>query len=198
VQTANYATLKEIEGRLKSIRNIEKITKTMKIVASTKLTRAQKAMRESRSYGQTSNTVFEKAETKPLEGEGKKDLLIVCSSDKGLCGGIHSGLTRKSRGILAEHPNTDLVIIGEKSKAQLGRSSGKNVKLSFAGIGRNVPTFADAQAIADQIVLLPEDYAQVRVMYNRFINAQSYEPITVEAYSEEAITESRMFKLQHV
>jgi F-type H+-transporting ATPase subunit gamma len=198
VQTANYATLKEIEGRLKSIRNIEKITKTMKIVASTKLTRAQKAMRESRSYGLTSNTVFEKAETKPLEGEGKKDLLIVCSSDKGLCGGIHSGLTRKSRGILAEHPNTDLVIIGEKSKAQLGRSSGKNVKLSFAGIGRNVPTFADAQAIADQIVLLPEDYAQVRVMYNRFINAQSYEPITVEAYSEEAITESRMFKLQHV
>merc|ERR1712000_719849 len=50
-QAAGYATLREIEGRLKSIRNIEKITKTMKIVASTKLTRAQKAMRDSRSYG---------------------------------------------------------------------------------------------------------------------------------------------------
>ncbi|KAK6432534.1 atp3 gamma subunit of the F1 sector of mitochondrial F1F0 ATP synthase, partial [Oleoguttula sp. CCFEE 5521] len=46
-QSANYATLREIEGRLKSIRNIEKITKTMKIVASTKLTRAQRAMTSS-------------------------------------------------------------------------------------------------------------------------------------------------------
>src|SRR5690606_7555405 len=72
---ATYATLREIEGRLKSIKNIEKITKTMKIVASTKLTRAQRAMTESRTYGQTSNTVFEKAETKPLDKEGK-ELLI--------------------------------------------------------------------------------------------------------------------------
>src|ERR1700733_13219729 len=74
-------------GRLKSIRNIEKITKTMKIVASTKMSRAQRAMTDSRTYGQTSNKVFEEAETKP--GEGKKTLLVVASSDKGLCGGIH-------------------------------------------------------------------------------------------------------------
>ena len=167
----------------------------MKIVASTKLTRAQKAMTESRSYGQTSNTVFEKAETKPLEGEGKKDLLIVCSSDKGLCGGIHSGMTRKSRAILAENPNTDLVIVGEKCKAQLSRSNPKNIQLSFAGIGKDVPTFADAQAIADQIVLLPTDYSEVKIMYNKFLNAQSYEPVTAEAYSVEAITESRTHSL---
>ncbi|KAK3063831.1 atp3 gamma subunit of the F1 sector of mitochondrial F1F0 ATP synthase, partial [Teratosphaeriaceae sp. CCFEE 6253] len=128
LQTANYATLREIEGRLKSIRNIEKITKTMKIVASTKLTRAQRAMTASRSYGQTSNTVFEEAETKPIEGEDKKTLLVVCSSDKGLCGGIHSGLTRGVRKILANTTTPyDLVVIGEKSKAQLGRSNGKQV-----------------------------------------------------------------------
>lgn len=183
--------MKEIEGRLKSIRNIEKITKTMKIVASTKLTRAQRAMTESRSYGQTSNTVFEKAETKPIEAEGKKDLLIICSSDKGLCGAIHSGMTRKTRAMLSERPNTDLVIVGEKCKAQLGRSNSKQIQLSFAGIGRDVPTFADAQAIADQIVLLPGEYADVKIMYNKFLNAQSYEPVTVEAFSTEAITESR-------
>merc|ERR1712070_1243867 len=68
-QSSNYATLREIEGRLKSIRNIEKITKTMKIVASTKLPRAQRAMNESRTYGETSNTVYDEAETKAMEGE---------------------------------------------------------------------------------------------------------------------------------
>ena len=191
---ANYATLREIEGRLKSIRNIEKITKTMKIVASTKLTRAQRAMRESRSYGQTSNTVFENAETKPVEGEGKKNLIIVASSDKGLCGGIHSGLSKMARRILIEKPDTDIVVIGEKSKSQLTRSNGKNIVLSFAGVGKDVPTFADAQAIADQVSMLPTDYASIKIIYNKFINATSYEPTPIEAYSEEAITNSRKYR----
>ncbi|MCJ1451897.1 atp3 gamma subunit of the F1 sector of mitochondrial F1F0 ATP synthase [Mycoblastus sanguinarius] len=190
---ANYATLREIESRLKSIRNIEKITKTMKIVASTKLTRAQRAMTESRSYGQTSNTVFEKAETKPIEDENKKSLIIVASSDKGLCGGIHSGLTKATRRMLEKHPNSDLVVLGEKAKAQLSRSSAKNIVLSFGGIGKAVPTFADAQAIADQVSLLPTDYGHVQIMYNKFINATSYEATPIEAFSEEAIANSPNF-----
>lgn len=163
----------------------------MKIVASTKLARAQKAMTESRSYGQTSNTVFENAETKPVEGDGKKSLIVVASSDKGLCGGVHSGLSKKARKILLEKPDTDIVVIGEKSKSQLTRSNGKNIVLSFAGLGKNVPTFADAQAIADQISLLPTDYASVQIIYNKFINATSYEPTPIEAFSEEAIANSR-------
>ena len=163
----------------------------MKIVASTKLTRAQRAMTESRSYGETSNTVFDKAETKPLENDEKKTLVIVASSDKGLCGGIHSGLSRYTRRMLEKNPNVDLVVLGEKSKAQLSRSNGKNIVLSFAGIGKDVPTFADAQAIADQIALLPTDYGDVQIIYNKFINATSYEATPIEAFSEEAIANSR-------
>ena len=178
-------------GRLKSIRNIEKITKTMKIVASTKLNKAQHAMNESRTYGKTSNQAFEEAETKPLEE--KKTLLVVASSDKGLCGGIHSGLSRAARRMLEKDPSLALAVIGEKSKAQLGRSNAKNVVLSFAGAGKDVPTFTNAQAIADQLVLLPEEYASIKILYNRFINATSYEPTVIEAYSEEAITESSNF-----
>jgi F-type H+-transporting ATPase subunit gamma len=195
---ATYATLREIEGRLKSIRNIEKITKTMKIVASTKLTRAQRAMTESRTYGQTSNTVFEKAETKPLEADGKKTLYVVCSSDKGLCGGIHSGLSRKVRKLLLEKPDSHLVVLGEKCKAQLGRSNGKNIQLSVAGVGKDVPTFSDASAIADQITRLPTDYASIQIIYNKFLNAQSYEPVEIEAFSEEAIAQSRRYMAEGV
>ena len=189
-----FATLREIEDRLKSIRNIEKITKTMKIVASTKLNRAQRAMTNSRQYGQTSNEVFEQAETKPIEGDDKKTLIVVASSDKGLCGGIHSGLSKRVRKMLIDMPNADIVVLGEKCKAQLGRSNGKNIVLSFAGVGKDVPTFADAQAIADQIVLLPTDYADIQIVYNKFINAQSYEATPIEAFSEEAIANSRKLR----
>lgn len=166
----------------------------MKIVASTRLTRAQKAMDESRNYGQTSNTVFEQAETKPLEG--KKTLYVVASSDKGLCGGIHSGLSKATRRLLAENPEADVVILGEKAKAQLSRVVPEKILLSFANVCKDIPTFADAQAIADQISLLPTDYASVKIVYNKFINAQSYEATTVEAFSEEAITQSGRFFLR--
>jgi len=190
---ATYATLREIEDRLKSIRNIEKITNTMKIVASTKLTRAQRAMHESRQYGQTSQTVFDSAETKALEGEDKKTLVVVASSDKGLCGGIHSGMTKLVRRMLIANPNIDIVVLGEKCKAQLSRSNAKNIVMSFAGVGKDIPTFADAQAIADQISLLPTDYASIQIIYNKFVNAQSYEATPIEAFSEEAITNSPNF-----
>lgn len=164
----------------------------MKIVASTKLTRAQRAMNESKVYGETSKEVFDQAETKPLEGEDKKTLIVVCSSDKGLCGGIHSGLSRYIRRLFAEKPNTyELVILGEKCKAQLSRTQAKDIQLSFAGVGKDVPTFADAQAIADQIVNLPHEYASIKVLYNKFLNAQSYEPAEIDAFSEEAIKASR-------
>ena len=148
-------------------------------------------MTESRSYGETSNTVFEKAETKPIEDQGKKTLIVVASSDKGLCGGIHSGLSKAARRMLGKKPDADIAVIGEKSKAQLGRANGKNMVLSFAGVGKDVPTFADAQAIADQICLLPTEYDDVQILYNKFINAQSYEATAIQAFSEDAIANSR-------
>lgn len=148
-------------------------------------------MNDSRNYGQTSNLVFEQAETKATQDEGKKSLLVVASSDKGLCGGIHSGLSKATRRILEKKPNSDVIVIGEKAKSQLSRSSAKNLVLSFAGVGRDVPTFADAQAIADQIALLPTEYNDIQIIYNKFINAQSYEATALEAFSEEAILNSR-------
>ncbi|KAK3695073.1 ATP synthase gamma chain mitochondrial precursor [Podospora appendiculata] len=190
---ATFATLREIEGRLKSIRNIEKITKTMKIVASTKLNRATRAMQESRKYGQTSSELYTQAETKPLEGEGKKKLIVVCSSDKGLCGGVHSALARYVRRTTIDSPNFDLVIIGEKAKAQLSRTHAKHIVLNFSGVGKDVPTFTESMSLADQIVMLPTEYSDVEILYNKFINASSYEPTTVEAFSVEALTASPNF-----
>lgn len=167
----------------------------MKIVASTKLTRAQRAMNDSRKYGQTSNEVFESAETKALEGEGKKKLLVVCSSDKGLCGGVHSGLSRYIRRRSLEDSNFDLVILGEKCRSQLQRTNAKDIVLNFSGVGKDVPSFTEAQAVADQIVQLAGDYSGIEIIYNKFINATSYEPTFIEAFSEEAISQSRMLRL---
>lgn len=164
----------------------------MKIVASTRLNKAQRAMTDSRAYGETSNQVFDNAQTKPLEG---RTLYVVASSDKGLCGGIHSGLSKTARRLVNETPEADLVILGEKAKGQLTRTNEKDIQMSFANVGKDIPTFTEAQAIADQIAQLPTDYASIKIIYNKFVNAQSYEPVIVEAFSEDAITQSRMLSI---
>ncbi len=93
--------------------------------------------------------------------------------------------------MLETRPNSDVVVLGEKSKGQLSRSSGDHIVLSFSGAGKDVPTFTEAAAIADQISLLPTEYSDIQIIYNRFVNAQSYEPVTIEAFSEDSIRDSR-------
>jgi len=157
----------------------------MKIVASTKMNQAQKSMAESRVYGKTSNKLFEEAEAQPAETG--KTLYIVSSSDKGLCGGVHSSLSKAVRVKLLTNENADLVVMGEKCKSQLGRSNPRNMVLSFAGIGKDVPTFATAQAIANQIMSLDTQYDNVEIVYNSFLSPVSYEATTINAFSEESI-----------
>nr|UJH94650.1 Atp3 [Starmerella bombicola] len=184
-----YATLREIETRLKSIKNIEKITNTMMIVASTRMSKAQRAMQRSRVYESAAGTVFEKSEAKPLENP-EKSLLIVLTSDKGLCGSIHTQIARRARAYLEENPNTDIVIVGDKSKAQLQRTNADKIKLSFAGPGKEAPTFNEAALIADEIEGLGVKYDNVKLLFNRFASSVSFDPTFLDVYTSRATEEA--------
>lgn len=186
----NMATLREIEMRLKSIKNIAKITKTMKTVASSKLPKASRAMAQAKAYGETSEELFKNAETK--QGEGKT-LYIVASSDKGLCGGVHSQLSKATRRALTDNPSADIVILGDKCKMQLQKQAPENILMTFNQIGKEVPTFQDAQAIADLVIKTGKEYEKIEVIYNTFISGIAYEPATLHAYSQEAFKSSPNF-----
>lgn len=178
--------------RLKSIKNIEKITKTMKTVASSKLPKASRAMAQAKIYGETSDELFKNAETK--QGDGKT-LFIVASSDKGLCGGVHSQLSKATRrAMAASGDNTaDIVILGDKCKAQLQRQTPENIIMSFNQVGKEVPTFQDAQAIADLIIKNGKEYEKIEVIYNKYVSGISYEPDTIHAFSQDAFKNSPNF-----
>ncbi|OCH91190.1 ATP synthase F1 gamma [Obba rivulosa] len=192
----NMATLREIELRLKSVRNIEKITKSMKMIASTKLAKAQRAMQAGKQYGIANSEVFEHS---PVEESGKRRLFLVISSDKGLCGGIHSSVSKAARRALADkdapvESDTPVMVIGDKAKAQLARAAGKNIVMSFNQIGRDIPTFADAAGVADLIIKSGVKYDIVTIVYNQFVSALSYEATTMQVESESALKESPGFK----
>ncbi|KAH9944926.1 ATPase, F1 complex, gamma subunit domain-containing protein [Amylocystis lapponica] len=192
----NMATLREIELRLKSVRNIEKITKSMKMIASTKLAKAQRAMQAGKQYGIANSEVFVNA---PAENPAKRKLFIVVSSDKGLCGGIHSSVTKATRRAFADKESTveddsPIMVIGDKPKAQLLRTLPNNLVMTFNQIGRDIPTFADAAGVADLIIKSDVKYDGIAIVYNKFVSAISYEPAIVEVETENTLKESPGFK----
>ncbi|EJD01896.1 ATP synthase F1 gamma [Fomitiporia mediterranea MF3/22] len=190
----NMATLRELELRLKSVRNIEKITKSMKMIASTKLAKAQRAMQTGKQYGAANTEIFQNA---PPEEGAKRKLYLVISSDKGLCGGIHSSVSKATRRDFKEgetEQDTPIMVIGDKSKAQLSRALGGNLVLTFNQIGRDVPTFADAASVADLITTSGVKYDEVHIVYNKFISAISFEATKTVVAGEESLKEAPGFK----
>ncbi|KAG0180701.1 atp3 gamma subunit of the F1 sector of mitochondrial F1F0 ATP synthase [Apophysomyces sp. BC1034] len=191
IQARNMATLKEIQQRLKSVSNIEKITKSMKMIASTKVNKAQRSMEAARAFGVASNSLFENAETKAAEGG--KTLYVAASSDRGLCGGIHSSVSKATRRALEKSPDAKVVVLGDKPKAQLSRAVRGNLVVSFNQIGKDVPTFAEASSVVDVIKAQGVEFDSANIVYNRFVSVISYEADSIPIYSEETFKASPNF-----
>ena len=115
------------------------------------------------------------------------------SSDKGLCGGIHSSVSKATRRAIAEAESSDspIMVVGDKSKAQLSRTLSKNLVLTFNQIGRDIPTFADAAGVADLLVKSGVEYDAIRIVYNKFVSALSYESAEMDVLNDKGLKEAR-------
>lgn len=118
-----------------------------------------------------------------------KILYVAVSSDRGLCGGIHSSISKATRKAVAEAPG-NVAVLGDKSKAQLARLTPDQMKISFNQIGKDIPTFAEACAIADEIVTKGGEWDQVKIVYNKYVSAISYEASIVTVVNKEALGEA--------
>lgn len=142
----------------------------MKMVAASRLARAQNSMKHAKAYGAANNAVFEQSEAAKSEAKVEKILYIVTSSDRGLCGGIHSSVAKAAKKDIEQGEGVGkevtIVALGDKPKQQLVRGTvGNDVALSFNQIGRAVPTFNDALAIADKIESEGLEFDKVRTSF---------------------------------
>lgn len=138
--------------------------------------------------------MFEKAETEKLGLD--ESLVVVSSSDRGLCGGVHSSVSKATRSIVTIADQKELVILGDKSKAQLQRVLRSNIKYSFNQIGKQVPTFMEACAITDEIN--SKKYEKSAIIYNQFKSVIAFEASKIIVYNEEALKRSEKFTLYEV
>ena len=118
------ANLKAIAMRLKSVKNIQKITQSMKMVSAAKYARAERDLKAARPYGVGAQAFYKGAEVGDAEAEAPKELYVALTSDRGLCGAIHSNVCKTIRNELLAKPNLDnvgIICVGDKSRAQLSR-----------------------------------------------------------------------------
>lgn len=94
------------------------------------------------------------------------------SSDSGLCGGIHSSITKATKRAVKETPDAAIVVVGERAKAQISRAMSNEMELSFSAIGKDVPSFAAASQVAEEILKSGIEFDEVRLSFIRLMREE--------------------------
>lgn len=186
------ANLKDLKLRIKSVKSTQKITRAMKMVAASKLRRAREkaeaaapyAMRMERMVTTLAANISKSNAPKLLVGNGKDHthLLVVVSSDRGLCGGFNAHLVKavknKISQLRAEKKEFKILCIGKKGFEQLRISFKDQIIGRVDGISKKkaIP-FDDAAAEADKVIALFEKggFDICSIFYNKFVSAISQE-----------------------
>jgi F-type H+-transporting ATPase subunit gamma len=185
-------SLKDLRIRINSVKSTRKITSAMKMVAASKLRRAQTAAEAARPYAARMERMLgalagslagQTGAPKMLAGTGADDvqLIVVITADRGLCGGFNSAVVRATRhmvnDLLAQGKTVKLLMVGRKGRDQLKREFSPLFLDTFENVGRRGLSFAEANGIATKINGLFEDgeFDVCTVVYNRFKSAISQE-----------------------
>ncbi len=186
---------KEIRKRINSVKNTQQITKAMKMVAAAKLRRAQENLFKGRPYAQhLIQTIRRLASQVPSTSlhpllrkpEGTKTLLIIITSDRGLCGSFNFNIIRVAEQFISENKDSldslELAFIGRKAYEYFKRRV-DNIAYYFEGIYESL----SIEHIHDQVIpVLIEDFVgerfdQVFILYNEFKSVVSQQ-IVIEQF----------------
>lgn len=188
-------SLKDLRVRIKSVKATQKITSAMKMVAAAKLRRAQERVVQARPYArELSNmlgnclTDHTQIETLPLLYRGNPEnshhLLVVATSDKGLCGGFNSSIVREARQQIrqleAAGHKVRILCLGRKGREQLNRDYGAYIVDTVTELAKSGPSFGVAQEIAQRLELLMENtsFGSISAVYSVFKSVINQEVTT--------------------
>jgi len=189
-QQRGMANLKIISLRLKSVKNIQKITQSMKMVSAAKYARAERDLKAARPYGEGAQSFYKNVGVEAAEGADKKTLFVAMTSDKGLCGAAHSNICKRIRlelnEVEANNGNLDnygIICVGDKSRAQLNRTFPKQILAVGGDIGRLPPQFGDASTAASAIINGDFQYDVIKLFYNQYKSVVSYNTNEINSFS---------------
>ena len=182
------ANLKELKTRISSVKSTQKITSAMKMVAASRLKKAQEAAESARPYAEKMNSIVSSLITARssldgapplLAGTGSEEnyLLVVMTSDRGLCGGYNSNIVRETRLRARELKDSGKVVkllcIGRKGRDQLKGEFGDEIVHTYEDVGRGGIEFAEAENITNRVLELFDagEFDVCMIIYNKFVSA---------------------------
>jgi len=175
-----FATEKQLKLRISATKNIAKITKSMKMVSAAKLRGDQQRLAAANPFSSWATTITgaeKDLDELDVSNFPNKNLIVVMTTDKGLCGGVNSILCRMTRQMLnkltASGKSYDLVVFGEKGRGQLRRQY--EDKMLFSVSDRAAPYNFDLACSLTQESLANE-YDSIHLLYNEFKSAIAYTP----------------------
>lgn len=169
-----------------STRNIQKITKAMKMVASSKLKAVETQLFAARPAAQCMDRWFD-TNVVDLEEEFKREGILAITTDKGLCGAINSSIIKAVRLdmlALAEKGEASLAVIGEKGRSALSRDQGERLFMTAGEFGKRPMTFLQASLVTDE-VLAQGSYDRLTVLYNKYVSMVAYDQSRMVTLSPE-------------
>jgi len=183
------ATGKQLKNRIKTVTNIRKITKAMKMVAAAKLRSVQSFLEQVRFFQKDIAEIWPESTADKTNG---KKLLVVMSSDRGLCGGVNTVIARAVRKRVLVSDDANIFVIGEKGKAVLERYFGRRFTTTVSDAGKQRPvTFLEVSLVAEHILAQPFDHATI--YYNQFKSAIAYDTTEAPLTSLQASLENREY-----
>jgi len=169
------ANLRDIRRRIKSVKNTAQITRAMQLVAAAKMKKAQDQALAGREYADQLNQVLtnlkenvdEESHALLEKREGDKTLILVISTDKGLCGGLNTNLLKKVR--LEQNEHTEFATVGKKLRMQLEKTDDK-INADF--IVADPVAFSEARPIAKFLTdeFLEGNYDKIKVCFTNFVS----------------------------
>jgi F-type H+-transporting ATPase subunit gamma len=165
-------SLKELRNRIGSVKQTQKITSAMKLVAASKLRRAQEQALGASVAGMEGAPPL-------LAGTGRDQvhLLVVATADRGLCGGFNASIARGARLRIRElresGKEVKILCVGRKGRDMLRREFGALIVDTIEGIGRRRLEYAEAVGIAERIERMYEagEFDVCTIVFNRFRSA---------------------------
>jgi len=184
VYVRGMATEKQIANQIVSTKNIAKITASMKMVSAAKLKGDETRLASAKPYNAWSDAICgpsQEVEDATFEDLPKRTLVIPLTSDKGLCGGINSFISRATKSIVAkahaDGKEVDIAVIGDKGRAQLVRAAEITPLIQQTMTEVESPgTFSLISSLSADIITVAEkkEYDGIMILYNSFVNAAVY------------------------
>lgn len=184
-------SLKDLRGRIKSVQSTRRITSAMKMVAAAKLKKAQTAAEDARPYAERMERMLSSLaagitpeNAPPLLGGTNSDkvhLLVVVTSDRGLCGGFNGSISRtvkaRIKSLEDRGHEVKLMVVGRKGVTLLRRDHGAKIVAKYEDLLKPAPAFEHADEVVGEIRRMFDDgeFDVCTVYFNKFLSAISQE-----------------------